>query len=101
MLYEDTYERGYFETAFLLNGFARRTLILNTIEDVRGGVKGSFPIYGDYGKFELLNWACQLLIGSNTLELSIRNREFDSGRFLYRTEAFTASDLTDRSAFAR
>ncbi len=79
MLYEDTYERGYFETAFLLNGFARRTLILNNIEDVRGGVKGSFPIYGDHGKFELVYWACRHLIDSNTLEFSIRNWEFDSG----------------------
>ena len=79
MLYKDTYERRYREAAFLLSDFARRTLILNDIEDLRRGVKGSFPIYGAYGKFELLNWTCKLLIDSNTLELRIRNREFDSG----------------------
>ncbi|MCC6718135.1 MAG: hypothetical protein IT555_09630, partial [Acetobacteraceae bacterium] len=36
--------------------------------DQAGGVKGSFPVDGDYGRFEYLNWAAKFFIDSNLAE---------------------------------
>jgi hypothetical protein len=36
--------------------------------DVRGGVKGSFPVDGAYGPYEYLNWACKFFVDANLLE---------------------------------
>jgi hypothetical protein len=38
-------------------------------------VKGSFPIDGDYGQFEYLNWATKFAIDSYTAEQQIRARD--------------------------
>jgi len=53
------------------NAYVRRTVILRGEEDVRGGVKGSFPVDGDYGRFELLNWAAKFTIDANLTEQSL------------------------------
>ena len=37
--------------------------------ELRGGVKGSFPVDGDYGRYQLLNWAAKFAIDANILEL--------------------------------
>jgi hypothetical protein len=29
---------------------------------LRGGIKGSFPFDGDYGRFEVLNWATKFFV---------------------------------------
>ena len=42
--------------------------------EVRGGVKGSFPIYGDYGAYQYLNWACKFLIDALLCEQDVRRR---------------------------
>lgn len=52
------------ETAMQANAFVRRTIRLEGPEPVRGGVKGSFPVNGDYGKFEFLSWAAKFTIDS-------------------------------------
>jgi hypothetical protein len=44
-------------------------------DETRGAVKGSFPIDGDYGKFEYPNWATKFAIDSYTAEQQIRARE--------------------------
>jgi hypothetical protein len=36
-----------------------------------GGVKGSFPVSGGYGRFQYLNWACKFSIDANLLELGV------------------------------
>jgi hypothetical protein len=36
--------------------------------EMRGGVKGSFPVDGEYGQFEYLSWACKFFIDANILE---------------------------------
>jgi hypothetical protein len=38
--------------------------------DVFGGVKGSHPISGEYGRFEYLNWAAKFCIDANLMELA-------------------------------
>ena len=40
--------------------------------EIRGGVKGSQPINGDYGKWQYLNWACKFTIDANRAELAAR-----------------------------
>ena len=50
------------------NQFVRRTIKVDGGPDVRGGVKGSFPVDGDYGKWEYLNWAAKFSLDSMLME---------------------------------
>ena len=41
-------------------GYVKRTQRLNDTDDaVKGGIAGSFPIWGDYSRFEYPNWAAK------------------------------------------
>jgi hypothetical protein len=75
ILYEKTGHEPYRDAAYGLNGAVRRTLPTDDPDETRGAVKGSFPIDGDYGKFEYLNWATKFAIDSYTAEQLIRARE--------------------------
>jgi hypothetical protein len=68
LLYEDTGEAKYLDGARRANAFVRRTVRLDAPEGIRGAVKGSFPIDGDYAPFEYPNWAAKFLIDSLALE---------------------------------
>jgi len=59
----------YRRTALKANSFVRRTIDLNGSRDIRGAVKGSFPVDGWYGKWQFLNWACKFTIDANRAEL--------------------------------
>jgi hypothetical protein len=72
ILYRETGEATYRDAAFAANRFVRRSVSYEGDDDVRGGVKGSFPINGDYGRFEYLNWAAKFFIDSNQAEADIR-----------------------------
>jgi len=76
-LYQYTGELRFRDAAFAVNRYVRSTVRMDGPLDVRGGVKGSFPISGEYGSFEYLNWAGKFLIDSNLLEQSIRDAETD------------------------
>ena len=75
MLYQFTGDQRYRDAAYLANRFVRRTLKGNGPREIRGAVKGSFPIDGDYGTFEYLSWACKFLVDANMLEQKIRERD--------------------------
>jgi hypothetical protein len=75
MLYEDTGEAKYLDGARRANAFVRRTVRLDAPEGIRGAVKGSFPIDGDYGRFEYPNWAAKFLIDSLTLEARLTSEQ--------------------------
>lgn len=62
------------EKAKALNAYVRRTVAHSGDADAIGGVKGSFPVHGDYGRFQYLNWACKFLIDSCREELSFAAR---------------------------
>lgn len=51
------------------NSFVRRTVRIDGPPDIAGGVKGSWPVDGDYGKLQPLNWAAKFAIDSNLMEL--------------------------------
>ena len=74
LLYGETGRHEYLEAASLANGYVRRTVNVDGPPDVRGGVKGSFPIDGAYNAYQYLNWACKFMIDANLLERAVRAR---------------------------
>jgi hypothetical protein len=72
MLARMTGERGYADAAFRANAYVRRTVRLDGPPEMRGGVKGSFPVDGAYGRFQYLNWAAKFLADSLMLEDELR-----------------------------
>ncbi len=75
MLYRFTGLEKYRDAAFVANRYVRRSMSVDGPDDVRGGIKGSFPVNGDYGTFEYLNWACKFFVDSNMMEKEIRESE--------------------------
>jgi len=71
MLYQYTEDPRYRDAALSTNAFVRRTVRVDGPPETRGGVKGSFPVHGDYGTYEYLNWAAKFCIDSNVLELAV------------------------------
>jgi len=68
ILYQLTGEQRYLDAGKRATRFVRRTVWLGGPLDTRGGVKGSFPVNGDYGQWEYLNWAAKFCIDANLLE---------------------------------
>jgi hypothetical protein len=77
-LYELTGKTLYRDAAYAGNHYVRRTVTTIGSDGTRGGIKGSFPIDGNYGRFEYLNWAAKFFIDANLLEKKIR-KEDNSG----------------------
>lgn len=71
LLFQITGDRKYREAGLLANGFVRRTIDIQGCDNVRGAVKGSHPVSGDYGQYEYLNWAAKFTVDSNLCELEI------------------------------
>ena len=68
LLDRETEQPAYRRAAMSVNSYVRRTIALEGLPDIVGGVKGSFPIDGDYGRWQYLNWACKFMIDSNMAE---------------------------------
>lgn len=73
MLYELTGEMKYLDAGLVANRFVRRTLNTGDPEETRGAVKGSFPVNGNYGQYQYLNWATKFFVDANRLELHMKN----------------------------
>ena len=74
LLHQITGESSYLEAGTVANRYLRRTLSVDGRPDVRGGVKGSFPIYGDYGRYRYLNWAGKFFVDANAIEREVGGR---------------------------
>lgn len=61
----------YLAAARRTNRMVRRTIRLDAPAGIAGGVKGSFPVDGEYGRFQLLNWAAKFSIDANLMEMDI------------------------------
>lgn len=72
LLYREAGDRRYLEIGRALNRYVRRTVSLTGDPDVRGGVRGSYPIHESYGRFQYLNWAAKFCVDANLLEQSLR-----------------------------
>jgi hypothetical protein len=70
MLHHATGDVRYRTAARSALGYVRRTMRVDGRDDVRGGVKGSFPVSGAYCPYEYLNWACKFTIDACALELA-------------------------------
>lgn len=79
LLYRESGQKKFRDAAFAANSFVRRTMRVEGAPEIAGGVKGSFPVSGDftgdYGRFQYLNWACKFMIDACALEEDIRAAE--------------------------
>ncbi len=71
LLHKATGRDDYRRAALLANSFVRRTVAIDGKPGIRGGVKGSFPVDGGYGRWQYLNWACKFTIDANRAELAL------------------------------
>lgn len=51
--------------------YVRRTIATTGNPDLVGGVRGSFPVDGEYGQYQYLNWAAKFFIDAQELELDL------------------------------
>jgi hypothetical protein len=72
LLYKCTGESRYRDAAYAANRYVRRTMKIDGSAETRGAIKGSFPVWGDYGSYQYLNWACKFFVDSNMLERDVR-----------------------------
>lgn len=75
LLYEITGDRRYLDAGRRANAFARRSIRQEGPPGLRGGLKGSLPVDGDYCPYQLPNWASKFFVDANLLEADITSRE--------------------------
>ncbi|MCX6646836.1 MAG: terpene cyclase/mutase family protein [bacterium] len=73
LVYKIIGDERYRDAAFSLNKFVRRTIKTTGPVEMVGGVKGSFPVSGDYCPWQFINWAVKFHIDSNIAERSIHD----------------------------
>jgi hypothetical protein len=74
LLHQATGRDDYLAAARRANAYVRRSVRLDGPEAQRGGVKGSFPVDGEYGRFEYLNWAAKFCIDAQLAEADLDGR---------------------------
>jgi hypothetical protein len=68
-----TGERRYAEGARLVNRYLMAHHdIRNPDPRLRGGLPGSWPVWGDYGRFTILNWATKFLVDALRFQLDMK-----------------------------
>jgi hypothetical protein len=70
LLHREIGRDNYLRAAKSANAYVRKTIELAGDPDIVGGVKGSFPVDGAYGRWQYLNWACKFMIDANMAEHS-------------------------------
>jgi hypothetical protein len=79
LLHQITGDEEFLDAARRTNAYVRERVRVDGEPEVRGGVKGSFPVDGEYGKFEYLSWACKFFIDANILEQELGSSLGDTG----------------------
>jgi len=72
LLWRHTRDVRYLDAAYSSNRFVRWALSVDGDDDVRGAVKGSYPVDGEYDPWVYPNWATKFAVDSSMLELAIR-----------------------------
>lgn len=68
-LYQMTGQHKYLEALRSTNAALRKVQFLHTDHPgMYGGISGSEPIHGTYGRFEILNWAVKFFLDAQILE---------------------------------
>src|SRR5262249_11497755 len=68
LLHDATGRASYRDAALAALHYVRRTVTLEGPLETRGGVKGSFPIFGGYGRYRYLSWATKFLVDACLLQ---------------------------------
>jgi hypothetical protein len=68
LLHQITGDVRFLDAARRANSYVRARVRTDGTPEMLGGVKGSFPVDGEYGQFEYLSWACKFFIDANILE---------------------------------
>lgn len=76
LLLEATQDQAFASAARAANRFIRRTLPVTADADQAGGVRGSFPVDGGYGRFRYMTAAAVYAIESNMMELALDGRSW-------------------------
>lgn len=71
LLFQINGDERFRDAAVRANAYVRARIVTNGSPEIRGGVKGSFPVDGDYGQFQYLNWAAKFFIDANILEQEV------------------------------
>lgn len=71
-LYQLTGEAAYRDAMYHANLYLMRHHdVTNADSRLRGGVPGSWPVWGDYGRMKILNWATNFFVEALLLQRSI------------------------------
>jgi hypothetical protein len=70
-IYKSTGDVHYKDAAQKANRFVRRSQDVDARPEVRGAIKGSFPVNGEYGTNQYLNWAVKFFIDAKLLEQEV------------------------------
>jgi uncharacterized protein YyaL (SSP411 family) len=74
-LHQATRDGRYLDAMSKANRFLQKVQWLGTGNPgLDGGISGSYPLHGEYGRFEVLNWAVKFFADSLMLEASIKGR---------------------------
>jgi hypothetical protein len=79
ILYGMTGVERYRDAALKVNRFLRRTVAVGGPPDTRGALKGSFPVFGDYCRYQYPNWSTKFLIDAHILELASNHKPDEAG----------------------
>lgn len=73
-LFELTHKQAYYDGAVKLNNYIKSTQHLHHLcKGIKGGVKGSQPIYGKYDPYSYINWAAKFFVDSLLRQENLRN----------------------------
>lgn len=77
-LYRINHQQIYWETASQLDKFVMsKQFIFSVLPGLHGGIGGSFPIWGRFVRWNLVNWAVKFHLDSLILSLVASNRSTD------------------------
>jgi hypothetical protein len=80
-LHELTGRNEYLQAAMAANDhIKRRQCRGSSLAGVRGGIAGSWPVYGDYEPYRNLNWAAKFFVDSLLLEEHLHSRSDSHAR---------------------
>jgi hypothetical protein len=71
LLYRLTGQQAFLAAGRRLTAYVRRSVRFEGDTGMVGGIKGSFPVDGEYGQWQYLNWAAKFCIDANLLELEL------------------------------
>lgn len=78
LLYLCTGDGRYRDAAYAANRYVRHTIRIDGPPEIRGAIKGSFPISGRYCRYQYINWAAKFCIDANMLERVVREQTNDA-----------------------